>query len=104
MVRVRPDRASDPEDATAARCVGAAGSVGRRGMVGARRMTYGTLVMALVAAAFTLLGIVLLARLRSPSLSQRKTYAYRMIGIMALSGGVVLGFSAAAMHQWSLAP
>lgn len=67
-------------------------------------MTYAVIIMAAVAAAFTLLGVVLLARLASPALSQRRTYAYRMIGIMALSGGVVLAFSAAAMHRWSAAP
>ena len=67
-------------------------------------MTTGTLVMGLVAAVFTLTGIVLLARLRAPALSARKTYAYRMIGIMALSGGIVLAFSAAATYRWSIAP
>ena len=60
-------------------------------------MTYGVTVMYIVAAVLTLAGIVLLARLGSATISERQVYAYRMIGIMAASAGIVLAMSATAM-------
>ena len=66
-------------------------------------MTYGVTVMYAVAAILTLTGTVLLVRLRGP-LSERQVYAYRMIGIMAASAGIVLAMSATAMWQWSAEP
>ena len=64
-------------------------------------MTYGVTVMYLVALALTVTGIVLLVRLRSATISERQVYAYRMIGIMAASAGIVLAMSATAMWTWS---
>ena len=64
-------------------------------------MTYGVTVMYIVAAVLTLAGIVLLARLGSATISERQVYAYRMIGIMAASAGIVLAMSATAMWTWS---
>ncbi len=64
-------------------------------------MTYGVTVMYLVAFVLTVTGIVLLARLRSATISERQVYAYRMIGIMAASAGIVLAMSATAMWTWS---
>lgn len=55
-----------------------------------------------VAAVFTLLGAVLLFGLVREA-SERKIYAYRMVGIMALSLGLVLAMSATAMWRWSVA-
>ena len=60
-------------------------------------------IMFAVAAVLALAGLWMLLQLRR-ALSPGRTYAYRMSGIMALSGGVVLGMSAAAMWQWSAAP
>jgi hypothetical protein len=60
-------------------------------------------IMFAVAAVFALVGAWLLAELRRP-LPEARVYAYRMVGVMALSGGVVLALSAAAMWQWSLEP
>ncbi|MGJ3629203.1 hypothetical protein AB5I41_24365 [Sphingomonas sp. MMS24-JH45] len=56
-----------------------------------------------IAGTFALAGLWMLAQLRR-ALTPGRTYAYRMSGIMALSGGVVLALSAAAMWQWSTAP
>lgn len=67
-------------------------------------MTYGVTVMYLVAFVLTVTGIVLLARLRSATISERQVYAYRMIGIMAAAAGIVLALSATAMWQWSVEP
>jgi hypothetical protein len=58
-------------------------------------------IMFAVAGVLALAGAWMLAQLRRP-LTPGRTYAYRMSGIMALSGGVVLGMSAAAMWQWSV--
>ena len=66
-------------------------------------MTYGVTVMYLVAFVLTVTGIVLLARLRSATISERQVYAYRMIGIMAASAGIVFAMSATAMWRWSVA-
>lgn len=60
-------------------------------------------IMFAVATVLALAGAWMLAQLRRP-LTQGRTYAYRMSGIMALSGGVVLAMSAAAMWRWSAAP
>ncbi len=65
-------------------------------------MTYGVTIMYLVALVLTLAGIVLLARLGSATISERQVYAYRMIGIMAASAGIVLAMSATAMWTWSM--
>jgi len=64
-------------------------------------MTYGVTIMYVVAAVLTLIGTVLLVRLRG-ALSERQVYAYRMIGIMAASAGIVLAMSATAMWRWSV--
>lgn len=53
-----------------------------------------------VAAVFSLLGAALLAALVRPS-GPAKVYVFRMVGIMALSLGVVLALSATAMWRWS---
>ncbi|KQU48156.1 hypothetical protein ASG67_12515 [Sphingomonas sp. Leaf339] len=66
-------------------------------------MTYGVIIMYLVAAVLGLVGVVLLARLRSATISERQVYAYRMIGIMLTSAGIVLAMSATAMWRWSMA-
>lgn len=67
-------------------------------------MTYNVIIMYLVAAVLTVIGVVMLLRLRSATITERKTYAYRMIGIMLTSGGIVLAMSATAMWRWSVAP
>lgn len=67
-------------------------------------MTYGSAIMFLVAAVLGLVGTVLLLRLRAPSITERQTYAFRMIGIMLVSVAIVLACSAAAMWRWTLAP
>jgi hypothetical protein len=64
-------------------------------------MTLQVAIMAAVAAAFTLAGAWLLLELRHPQAPAR-VYVYRMVGIMALAAGIVLGFSAAALQQWSI--
>ncbi|KQR83062.1 hypothetical protein [Sphingomonas sp. Leaf343] len=65
-------------------------------------MSYNVVVMYVVAAVLGIGGIVLLLRLRG-NLSERQVYAYRMIGIMAASAGIVLAMSATAMWRWSMA-
>ncbi len=67
-------------------------------------MTYGVVIMYLVAAVLALAGLVMLLRLRSARISERQVYAYRMVGIMAASAGIVLAMSATAMWRWSIAP
>jgi uncharacterized membrane protein HdeD (DUF308 family) len=67
-------------------------------------MTYGTIVMFAVAALLLFTGIVLLARLGSSRITERKTYAYRMIGIMAVAAGVLLVAYALALRSWSAMP
>ena len=57
-------------------------------------------IMFAVAAVLAAVGAWLLLQLRRP-LGAGRVYAYRMTGIMALAGGVVLAMSAAAMWQWS---
>ncbi len=65
-------------------------------------MTLSIAIMYGVAALFTVIGIsLLLALVRKRS--EAKVYAFRMVGIMALSLGLVLAMSATAMWRWSLA-
>ena len=64
-------------------------------------MTYGSAIMFVVATVLGIVGVALLLRLRSPTISEPQTYAFRMIGIMLTSGAIVLVMSAAAMWQWS---
>ena len=64
-------------------------------------MSYQVAVMYVVATVLTLAGAWMLWRLRRPTITERKTYAYRMVGIMLASGGVVLAMSATAMWSWS---
>ncbi|MEH3101790.1 hypothetical protein [Sphingomonas adhaesiva] len=59
-------------------------------------------IMFAVAAVLSLAGAWLLLQLRRP-LGAGRVYAYRMTGIMALSGGVVLAMSATAIWRWSVA-
>jgi hypothetical protein len=63
-------------------------------------MSWQVLIMFAVAAAFGLLGLGLLVALIRPS-GPARVYVFRMVGIMALSLGVVLAFSASAMWRWS---
>jgi hypothetical protein len=67
-------------------------------------MTYGVTIMYLVAAVLGVAGIFMLLRLRSSAISERQVYAYRMVGIMAASAGIVLAMSATAMWTWSAQP
>ena len=64
-------------------------------------MTYGSAIMFVVATVLGIVGVALLLRLRSPTISEPQTYAFRMIGIMLTSGAIVLAMSAAAMWQLS---
>jgi hypothetical protein len=66
-------------------------------------MTLGTGIMFVVAAVLTLIGVGLLLSLIRPS-GPAKVYVFRMAGIMLVSGGVVLAFSAWATWDWSVAP
>ncbi|MFS0773555.1 hypothetical protein [Sphingomonas sp. 1P08PE] len=65
-------------------------------------MTYGVVIMYLVAAVLAAAGAFMLLRLRSARITERQVYAYRMVGIMALSAGIVLAMSATAMWSWSV--
>ncbi|MFG6282090.1 hypothetical protein [Sphingomonas sp. S6] len=60
-------------------------------------------IMFAVAAVLGLAGLWLLLQLRSPQ-GPARVYVYRMAGIMMVAGGIVLGFSAYAMWQWSAQP
>ena len=64
-------------------------------------MTYGSAIMFVVAGVLGIVGTAMLLRLRSPSITEPQTYAFRMIGIMLTSAAIVLAMSAAAMWQWS---
>jgi hypothetical protein len=66
-------------------------------------MTLQVAIMYAVAAVFTLLGAGLLLRLVRPA-GPAKVYVYRMVGIMAVSLGIVLAISATAMWDWSAQP
>jgi len=63
-------------------------------------MSWQILIMYAVALVFALLGAGLLVALTRPR-SAGQVYAFRMTGIMALAGGIVLAMSATAMWQWS---
>ncbi|WBH16160.1 hypothetical protein [Sphingomonas radiodurans] len=63
-------------------------------------MSWQILAMYAVALVFALLGAGLLLALARPR-SDGQIYAFRMIGIMALAGGIVLAMSATAMVRWS---
>ena len=64
-------------------------------------MSYNVVVMLAVAALLTAGGVVLLLRIGKATTTERQVYAFRMIGIMLVSAGVVLGMSAGAMWSWS---
>lgn len=64
-------------------------------------MSWQIIAMYLVALVFALVGAGLLLALARPR-SEGQVYAFRMIGIMALAGGIVLAMSATAMWQWNL--
>jgi len=66
-------------------------------------MTLQSAIMFAVAAILTLVGVGLLLSLTRPS-GPAKVYVFRMAGIMLVSAGVVLAFSAWAMWDWSVAP
>jgi hypothetical protein len=66
-------------------------------------MSWQILIMYTVAAVFIFTGAALLIALVRP-VGPAKVYVYRMVGIMALSLGIVLAFSATAMWQWSAEP
>ena len=66
-------------------------------------MTWQIVAMFVVAAVLTLVGAGLLLALSRPS-GPARVYVFRMVGIMALAAGIVLGFSAWSMQQWSVAP
>lgn len=65
-------------------------------------MSLSIAIMYAVAVLFTAVGAGLLLALMRPS-APGKVYAFRMIGIMALSLGIVLLMSASAMWRWSVA-
>ena len=65
-------------------------------------MTSSIGIMYAVAAVFTVLGVGLLLALLHPA-SEKKVYAFRMSGTMALALGLVLFASATAMWRWSVA-
>jgi purine-cytosine permease-like protein len=66
-------------------------------------MSWQVLIMAIVAAVLTVLGAGLLLALTRPS-GPAKIYVFRMVGIMLVSAGVVLGYSAWSMHDWERDP
>ena len=66
-------------------------------------MTWQVLIMFAVATILMLIGTALLLALTRPS-GPARVYVFRMVGIMALSAGIVLAFSAAAMWGWSTEP
>ena len=66
-------------------------------------MTLQVEIMYAVAAVFTLLGVGLLLRLVRPA-GPAMVYVFRMVGIMAVSLGIVLAISATAMWNWSVQP
>ncbi|KQS04218.1 hypothetical protein ASG11_08110 [Sphingomonas sp. Leaf357] len=63
-------------------------------------MSWQILIMFAVGGVLTLIGAGLLLALTRPA-GPAKVYVYRMVGIMAVSGGIVLAMSAAAMWDWS---
>ena len=67
-------------------------------------MTWQVIIMFAVSGIAGLVGIGCLLRLASPNVTQAQVYSFRMIGIMLVSGAIVLGLSAGAMHSWSPPP
>ncbi|WNO54695.1 hypothetical protein [Stakelama saccharophila] len=63
-------------------------------------MTMTVAIMFAVAGVAGILGLALLFRLRQP-LSEARTYAYRMVAVMALALAAVLAMSASAMWSWN---
>ncbi|MDQ2763110.1 MAG: hypothetical protein M3Y22_06355 [Pseudomonadota bacterium] len=63
-------------------------------------MSWQIIIMFAVGGVLTLVGLGLLLALLRPA-GPAKVYVYRMVGIMATAGGIVLAMSAAAMLQWS---
>ena len=63
-------------------------------------MSWQIIIMYGVAALFSLIGAYMLLALIRPA-GPAKVYVFRMVGIMALSAGIVLAMSATAMWQWS---
>ena len=68
---------------------------------GKDHVTFDIAIMYFIAALLTAVGAWMLWRLRRPTITERKTYAYRMVGIMLTSAGIVLAMSATAMWSWS---
>lgn len=66
-------------------------------------MTLQVQIMYAVAAVFALIGSGLLLRLIRPA-GPAMVYVFRMVGIMAVSLGIVLAISATAMWNWSVQP
>ena len=66
-------------------------------------MTYQVVVMFAVAAVLTVGGVVMLLRIGAATTTERQVYAFRMVGIMLVSAGVVLAMSAGAMWSWGRA-
>ena len=64
-------------------------------------MSYNVVVMFAVAALLTVAGVVMLLRIGKARTTERQVYAFRMVGIMLVSAGVVLAMSAGAMWSWS---
>lgn len=64
-------------------------------------MSYNVVVMFVIAALLMAGGVMLLVRIGKATTTERQVYAYRMIGIMLVSAGVVLAMSAGAMWSWS---
>ncbi|WP_260599588.1 hypothetical protein [Sphingomonas endolithica] len=63
-------------------------------------MSWQIVIMYTVAVLFAVTGVVLLIALVRPA-GPAKVYVFRMVGIMALSLGIVLAMSATAMWRWS---
>lgn len=64
----------------------------------------GSTIMFGVAAIFAVAGAWMLLQLRSPTITERLVYAYRMVGVMLVSAAIVLAASAAALRSWSMTP
>ena len=62
-------------------------------------MSWQVLIMSAVAAVFGLAGVAMLLALARPS-GPAKVYVFRMVGIMLVAAGIVLGFSAWSMARW----
>jgi predicted tellurium resistance membrane protein TerC len=63
-------------------------------------MTWQVLIMYAVAALLVVIGAGMLLSLARPA-GPARVYVFRMVGIMALAAGIVLGFSAWSMDRWS---